>query len=122
MNFYSAFAPPYWEHEKRIDALRQSMRRQWRQRSRISKATRELQDEVGLLALTLLALVGRLVEKGIVTEAELHARIAEVDALDGEKDGMLDPEALRSALGLPARPRTPPKAPAPKARRRRKRR
>ena len=90
---------------------------------RRAKAARsDIEDDVGVLALVLLSLVGSLVEKGVLAEDELLAHLMRLDGLDGVADGKLTPDALRGALGLAREkrqePATPTPAPKPKRGRR----
>jgi hypothetical protein len=72
----------------------------------------EIQDDLGVLGRVLLGLVLALVEKGVITHAEL---LEHLRGLDGDADGKVTPDAIRAALGLPA---APPR-PAPARRRKR---
>lgn len=57
----------------------------------------DLEDDVARLTLVTMTMMEMLVRKGIATREELSALVAEIDALDGELDGKLDPSALRPA-------------------------
>jgi len=108
---------PEQAEAQHLRSIARSMRRQERTRRRADRKTgtalSDLEDDLGFLALTLLSLVGTLVEKGVLAEEEFAAHLARVDGLDGVEDGRLSPDALRGALGFP-RPKPPePKAPTP---------
>jgi hypothetical protein len=67
------------------------------------KASRSLDDlarDVGLLILLQLLTLRTLLDKGLISREDLHARMMEIDKLDGIGDGRVDPDALRRILGL----------------------
>lgn len=57
----------------------------------------DLEDDVARLTLVTMTMMEMIVRKGIATREELSALVAEIDGLDGEPDGKLDPSALRPA-------------------------
>ncbi len=57
----------------------------------------DLEDDVARLTLVTMTMMEMFVRKGIATREELSALVAEIDELDGELDGKLDPSALRPA-------------------------
>ena len=83
--------------------------------SRVAQTSTDVRDDLGFLALVLLSLVGKLVEKGVLTEQELREQLEKADRLDGLADGKIDPGLLRGALGLVQQP---PEAPTPTRERR----
>ena len=125
MELYDFFFPEQAE-AGHLRSIAQSIRgrsRTARNDARRSKTARvELEDDVGFLALALLALVGSLVEKGVLKEDELKEHILRLDQLDGVEDGKLTPDVLRGAMGFARKePDVPeePQAPQPTKRRRR---
>ena len=102
---------------RRLAELANSVRGRSRMASasaRRAKAAREdIEDDVGFLALTLLSLVGSLIEKGVIEEKDLTAHLERVDSLDGDDDEELSPDVLRRALGFPPKPKQEPQAPKP---------
>ncbi len=80
-----------------------SARRQARRRGADAEAVRDrveaLEQDLGYVALVLGALVSRLDEDGVVTKADLKAIVAQLDDIDGVKDGRLDITALRAMPG-----------------------
>jgi hypothetical protein len=59
-----------------------------------------LEDDLDFLSLVVMSLFSALNEKGIVTPAEVLARLAPMDRMDGAKDGAISPAALRKAFGF----------------------
>ena len=81
----------------RIDANAERRRRlASTERIGIRQRFTDTEDDVGRLALLVHALAEACVRKGVLTREEIAAMVAEVDLLDGAKDGKLDPAALRS--------------------------
>ena len=80
----------------RIDAdLR---RRGWADRKArvaLRELVKELEDDLGRVALLARSLVDACLAKGIVTRDELATLIAKADLGDGEADGKLDPKRIR---------------------------
>ncbi|KAF0244726.1 MAG: hypothetical protein FD180_2262 [Planctomycetota bacterium] len=71
-----------------------------------------MEAEVGFLSLIVAATLRTLADKGLVTTAEVLAKIEAVDAADGVKDGKISVDILRAILGIP---RPAPRAePVPK--------
>jgi len=71
-------------------------------KDKANAALKRTRDDVGFLALALLAAIKLLEEKGVFNEEEFMTRIIGLDTLDGLADGKIDPEQLRRALGLGA--------------------
>jgi hypothetical protein len=101
-----------------LRSIASSMRRRNRTERRSVRKAGDIEEDVGVLALALLSLIGSLVEKGVISEEELRAHIRRVDEADGVADGQLTPDVLRGALGLARKPEEP-KAPTPTRKRRR---
>ncbi|MEK7469174.1 MAG: hypothetical protein AAB074_17505 [Planctomycetota bacterium] len=57
--------------------------------------------ELGFLSLIVAATIRTLADKGLVTMAEVLAKIDAVDAADGVKDGKITVDILRAILGVP---------------------
>ena len=55
-----------------------------------------LEADVGFASLVLAAVMARLDERGVVTKADVRTLVAELDSLDGVKDGRLDVSILRA--------------------------
>lgn len=90
-------------HRRRVDRMTRHQRRV----ERTGKATvEELQQQVealrgdlGYVTLLLGALVDQLDAKGTLTREDLRAAAEAIDAVDDVKDGKLDIEALKHAIG-----------------------
>ena len=104
-----------------IDEVKESMRQRHRvarrSRARVREEVEELEEEVLFLNLVNRTLVSLLVEKGVCTNDELAARLAELDAKDGSVDGGSTGDELAKDLGFdelpverPAKPLEPPKS------------
>jgi hypothetical protein len=91
------------EHRRRVDRMKRYQRRV----ERSGKATVEelqqqleaLRGDVGYVTLLLGALVDQLDAKGTLTREDLRAAAEAIDAVDDVKDGKLDIEALKHAVG-----------------------
>ena len=70
-------------------------------RNRRKRATRdrmkELEHDVGFLALTLAALLQKVEEKGVLTREEVRDSMDALDGLDGVRDGKIDVGILKDA-------------------------
>jgi hypothetical protein len=84
------------ERMRASDAIRR------RARENRSDVVRDLAAEIDWLRLLTASLAELLLEKGVVTEDELRARLAKLDSADGASDGKLAPGATPPAS-------TPPK-------------
>lgn len=95
-----------------IRNISRTMASQMRMAAVGSKASDAIREDVSFLALVTMSMVGLLVEKGVITQEEVSERIRKLDELDGVKDGKLNPDAVRGALGLPRAetPKTRPSA------------
>jgi len=71
-------------------------------KDKANAALKRTRDDVGFLALALLAAIKLLEEKGVFNQEEFITRIMSLDTLDGLADGKIDPEQLRQALGFRA--------------------
>lgn len=87
MNFYTA---------SRFRALEERMQAKPPKR----RQTHDLQTDLNSVALVCMALVGTLVEKGVINEVDLEMHLNALDDLDGKADGGLDVNAVREALGM----------------------
>jgi len=58
-----------------------------------------LEGDVGYLALLLGVLLQKVDEKGMITRAEVQSALAEMDGVDGIRDGRLDVSVLRNFGG-----------------------
>ena len=100
----------------RIRGLTQSLMNQSaRVADQSSKAKQEaarVDAEIGFLSLIVAATIRTLADKGLVTMAEVLAKIEAVDGADGVKDGKITVDILRAILGVP-RP-APQAEPVPK--------
>ena len=56
---------------------------------------RELEQDLGYVALVLGSILSKLDEKGVVSRDDLKQEMARLDELDGVKDGKLDIRVLR---------------------------
>lgn len=59
-----------------------------------------LGHDVGLLILLQLLTLRTLMDAGILKREDLHARMMELDKLDGLGDGKVSPDALKRIIGL----------------------
>lgn len=91
-----------------IDRLRERLRADARRAREADEQLVELWSEVLDLRLYLAAAFRLLVEKGVVTAAELRAAVELVDASDGEADGVFRGEVLPDTGGGPAEPGAAP--------------
>jgi hypothetical protein len=92
----------FLDQDTESDRIRK-LSRQIATRSKKDKANSALKrtrDDVGFLALALLAAVKLLEEKGVFNEEEFVSRIVSLDKIDGLMDGKIDPDQLRQALGF----------------------
>jgi hypothetical protein len=65
-----------------------------------SRRVDDIQTDLNSVALVCMALVGTLVEKGVISELDLEMHLNALDELDGKADGGLDVNALRNAMGM----------------------
>ncbi len=63
-----------------------------------------IESELGFLSLIVAATLRTLADKGLVTTAEVLAKLEAVDAADGVKDGKISVDILRAILGAPRAP------------------
>lgn len=98
----------------RIKAIRQS---DLRAKKTLARHVLALENDVAHLALVLRAVGDLLLEKGLVTEAELESKISAADLLDGSADRRLSPKLAKAGSKAPPAPAPAPAAPARKTRR-----
>lgn len=111
MSFFEELFDPLSYNDRaqgrRLRDLSRSMRRANRSRRSAAGKTRsaveDLEEDVGLLALLLMVQLKKLMSSGMLTKEDILETLAEIDALDGDEDGQLDPDTLRKVLGLPDR-------------------
>lgn len=72
---------------------------------------RKVAENLGFLNLLLMSLVRSLVDKGVLTQQDLFDKLKELDTMDGQQDGKLNPDVLRGLLGFPVTKAPPPAAP-----------
>ncbi|MHC4916772.1 MAG: hypothetical protein ACYTGB_14910 [Planctomycetota bacterium] len=84
---------------ERIRRLSRQIARKSAKKKGARKAGRS-QDDLGTLALVVLTTIKLLEEKGVMSQEEFQSRLAGLDQLDGARDGKIDAETLRRALGL----------------------
>lgn len=98
MSLFDFFFPQQ-SQATHLRSLASSARIQTRRASRAAGALEQrvatLESDLGFASLVLAALMARLDERGHVTNAEVKALLAELDGLDGVKDGRLDLSVLR---------------------------
>lgn len=69
------------------------------QRSEMAARVTNLEHDLGYVTLVLGSILRRLDEKGLVTRDDVKREIAQLDELDGVKDGRLDIQLLRDMHG-----------------------
>lgn len=77
------------------NSQRYRKRRTARRQGKLDERLESLEGDVGYLALVLGALLQKIDEKGVLTREEVRAAVAELDDIDGVKDGRLDVDILR---------------------------
>jgi hypothetical protein len=70
-------------------------RRAARRTGALNDRLESLENDVGYLALVLGALLQQVDEKGVLSRDDVRATVAELDEIDGVKDGKLDVDILR---------------------------
>jgi hypothetical protein len=85
------------QHNELRRKQRRASRRQKRNCGKMVSRMKELEDDVGYLALVLGTLLQQMDAKGVITRADVQAAMKELDLLDGEEDGTLDIDVLRAA-------------------------
>lgn len=71
-------------------ALRRRIRRQGDTNAELRGRIEALEDDLGYVTLVLAAVLCRLDEQGTVTQDDVRSLVAELDDVDGVKDGRLD--------------------------------
>ena len=66
----------------------------------VSQEVQDLGDDVGFIALMLMSLMKKMIEKEIITKEEILLTITEMDGLDGVLDGKIDTGILRGSVGI----------------------
>jgi hypothetical protein len=69
------------------------------QRVELSARVAGLEQDLGYVTLVLGSILRKLDEKGVVTRDDVKGEIAQLDELDGVKDGKLDIQLLRDMHG-----------------------
>jgi hypothetical protein len=77
------------------DRVRQMNSRSSRSDANLRDRIDELEDDIGRLSLMMHALAEACVRKGVFSREEIASIADELDLLDGQADGKLDPAALR---------------------------
>jgi hypothetical protein len=98
MSLYDFFFPEQAQATHLRTLANQSRRGSTRKRpvdSKTSSRLADLEKDVGFVALLLAAMLDRLDEKGVVTRSDLREAVAELDEIDGVRDGRLDVSTLR---------------------------
>ena len=102
MGLYEFFFP----HQAQSDMLwelarfqKLTARRLGAQRVELSARVAELEQDLGYVTLVLGSILRKLDEKGVVTRDDVKGEIAQLDELDGVKDGKLDIQLLRDMHG-----------------------
>ncbi len=103
---------PEWAAAEHLRTLAESKRREFRARHRrrfprpekraglVERGDPErrieaLEEDLGFLSLLLFGILEELQEKGTVAREDVIARMAELDTLDGVRDGRLNVQVLR---------------------------
>ncbi len=106
MGLKEFFFPEYAEAQNLKKVSRQMARKSRtgrRASKKASEAQKELEnmeEDLGFLALVLMSLFNRLVEKDIISRDEVRDQLSEIDSLDGVEDGKLDLDMVRGAMGM----------------------
>ena len=100
MSLYDLFFGGYALAKVRdVECLQRSQQRSERRRSRNvrnhSKRIQDLEEDLGYITLLLSSMLVMLDEKGTVTHQEVQGLMANLDELDGVKDGRLNVDVLR---------------------------
>lgn len=110
MGLYELFFPETSEAES-LRAIAKSHERNSRLRERemlaarrqdyqVNETLRDLENDVGTLALMLAAILKKLDENGQLTRDELKETLKDLDLLDGVRDGKIDVNQLRDGSFL----------------------
>lgn len=94
----------FWTAEEfnRIDSELTARRRmEMKGRVQIRDRVKELEDDLGRVALFARALADACLRKGLLTHNEVATMIHEADLADGTADGKLDPKRLGGSGGKP---------------------
>jgi hypothetical protein len=68
----------------------------------LKKRVKELEDDLGRVALLTRALMDAILKKGVLTQIEIAEMMTAADMSDGERDGKLDLRSIRQR-GSPKR-------------------
>ena len=89
-----------WARVGDLRRLDRSQKRNERRRSNrtreLTKRVEDLENDLGYVTLVLGSMLATLDEKGTITHQEVKNLMADLDDLDGVKDGRLDVDVLRS--------------------------
>lgn len=94
------FFMPQPAQASHLRSIADSMRKQSAAAGKAQRSASRLEHDVGAVALVCMALVASLVEKGVISEADLQNHLKALDAMDTVDDNSLDPMVLRQRLGL----------------------
>ena len=100
-------APEAWERYKLLDMhddLKQSQREASHARARATESLESLAENLSRSLLLVHSLMEGLVRKGLITREEIAAVAAQLDMLDGQADGKLDPGSSAGTVKAPERP------------------
>ena len=87
-------------HERNSRLRERAMLEARQQDRQVEPALRDLEHDVGTLALILAAILKKLDESGQVTREDLKETLKELDLLDGVRDGKIAVEQLRDGSFL----------------------
>jgi hypothetical protein len=99
MDLFDLFVTPQRESERIKRLSNQIARRAAREKGATAKI-RDMESDVGLLALVVLTLIRTLSEKGLIREDEFLNRLLTLDKVDGALDGKIDPDLILDHFGL----------------------
>lgn len=95
---------PHMLSMREVETVRSALASTDKRRQKADKALGErvaaIEADLGALTLGLLSLVKVLVERGSLSSEELDAAIAEVDELDGVRDGSIEVNKLYELYGV----------------------
>lgn len=102
MTWSRYFTHDFWTAREfdRVDAeIRRRGRADRRTRMELRERVKELEDDLGHVALLTRALVDACLAKGLLTHDEVAALVMKLDAADGTVDGRLDVKRRRREPG-----------------------
>lgn len=89
---------PETAQKRKIAALAERAQTDSIRDRKLAERVDQLRRDVGFLILIQALNLKTLMDKGLLPREELHARLMEIDKLDGVGDGQVSPEALRALL------------------------